>query len=238
MLYLFYNKEGFFMVKKKEVAKLCNKNILSLGIFITFAGIIIGIVMMSYGLLKLDYYQNNYTEEKKLEYERSISLVDTELENIEQIAEELEIQKKLLQEELNEIYAEEGYNERYYEKEEELTQNENEKIKNDNLKYERIATKNELKKELNEITENLDFNDNRLIYVLPGFLATIVFIIIGFIVISASYTKDKDELALHSTPDGPLQTIDQIEKSNKNQNKNDDIKLPSYRKDKEKESTK
>ena len=177
------------MVKKKEVAKLCNKNILSLGIFITFAGIIIGIVMMSYGLLKLDYYQNNYTEEKKLEYERSISLVDTELENIEQIAEDLEIQKKLLQEELNEIYAEEGYNERYYEKEEELTQNENEKIKNDNLKYERIATKNELKKELNEITENLDFNDNRLIYVLPGFLATIVFIIIGFIVNAIKYNS-------------------------------------------------
>ena len=231
MLYLSYNKEGFFMVKKKEVTKLCNRNILSLGIFITFAGIIIGIVLMSYGLLKLDYYQKNYTEEKKLEYERSIELVDSELDSIEQLADDLEIQKKLIQEELNEIYTESGYSEEYYQKEEELTQNENDKIRNDNLKYEKIATKNELKKELNEITANLDFNDNRLLYVLPGFCMTIVFIAVGFIVISASYTKDKDELALHSTPDGPLQTIDEIEKSNKNQNKNDDIKLPSYRKD-------
>ena len=81
------------MVKKKEVTKLCNRNILSLGIFITFAGIIIGIVLMSYGLLKLDYYQKNYTEEKKLEYERSIELVDSELDNIEQLADDLEIQK-------------------------------------------------------------------------------------------------------------------------------------------------
>ena len=70
------------MVRKKEVTRLCNRNILSLGIFITFAGIIIGIVLMSYGLLKLDYYQKNYTEEKKLEYERSIELVDSELDSI------------------------------------------------------------------------------------------------------------------------------------------------------------
>ena len=87
------------MVRKKEVTKLCNRNILSLGIFITFAGIIIGIVLMSYGLLKLDYYQKNYTEEKKLEYERSIELVDSELDSIEQLADDLEIQKKLIKEE-------------------------------------------------------------------------------------------------------------------------------------------
>ena len=219
------------MVKKKEVNKLCDKNILVAGICVIFLGIIVGMLLMVLGLTKLNNYQKNYTVERKEEYENNIKIVEMELNEIAENAVNLELKKKNLQQELNEIYENSGHSEEYYNKEEEINSNELEIIKNDNLKYEKISEKNELKKVLNEIVSNLDYNQNRFIYVLPGLLLIIFSIIIGFIIISISYKQDKDDLAFNSTPIGPLKTIDEIEKSNKNQNKNDDIKLPSYRKD-------
>ncbi len=224
------------MVKKKEVNKLCDKNILVAGICVIFLGIIVGMLLMVLGLTKLNNYQKNYTVERKEEYENNIKIVEMELNEIAENAVNLELKKKNLQQELNEIYENSGYSEEYCNKEEEINSNELEIIKNDNLKYEKISEKNELKKVLNEIVSNLDYNQNRFIYVLPGLLLIIVSIIIGFIIISISYKQDKDDLAFNSTPIGPLKTIDEI--VNLKHNDKEEVKLPTYKKDRNKKSSK
>ena len=224
------------MVRKKEVAKLCDKNVLILGICTIFIGIIIGIFLMCMGLVKYRYNVDNYNVQKKSEYENKIKIVEIELNNIEKTADTLENQKKKIQQELNDIYNSDGYSSKYYSKEAELNYNESEIIKNDNLKYEKIVEKNELKKTLNDIMSNLNYNDNKIVYVLPGFITVIIFIIGGFIVISLSYKQDDDELAMKSTSKEPLKTIDEIE-SQKNGIK-EEIKLPSYKNDRNKKTSK
>lgn len=224
------------MVKKKEVNKLCNKNILVIGIIIIFLGIITGMTLMVLGLTKFNNYQKNCTIERKEEYENNIKIVEAELNEIAENSVDLELKKKNLQLELNEIYEKFGYGKEYYNKEEEINSNELEIIKNDNLKYEKIAEKNELKKTLNEIVSNLDYNENRLVYLLPGFILIMSSIVIGFIIISISYKQDKDDLAFNSTPIGPLRTIDEIE--NQKKNIKEEVTLPDYKKERNKKSSK